>query len=634
MDTLLVAALSFGGFILAYRLYGRWLGQKIFGLDATRKTPAEQFQDGSDFVPSRRGVVFGHHFTSIAGTGPIVGPAIAVFWGWLPALLWVVFGSIFIGAVHDFGALVVSLRNKGQSIGEIAGRVITPRARLLLLLVLLLELTIVLAVFGLVIAVIFDFYPHSVAAVWVSLPIAILIGLWSRKGNRGMFVPALLAVAIIYLTIWIGTAYLPVNIMQLTGLDASTSPYANGVVVWSVILFAYCFIASVLPVGVLLQPRDYVNSQQLFVVMALLLVGVAVAGLAGQAHITAAPAIARQIPADAPPILPFLFIVIACGAVSGFHSMVSSGTSSKQLSHEPDARLVGYGSMLTEGALAVMVILACTAGIGMGLYERSELDPATGTFELVPTLHETGEHVTGEHAWRSYYRLSIPEAGGKTAGGWGAMKLKGKVEAFVNGGANFLHSLGIPLYFAGMMLAVMVACFAATTLDTATRLQRYVVQEIGQTVRVKPLTNKYVATGIAVISGLAVAIFAGKTPGAGGMILWPLFGATNQVLAGLGFLVIGFYLIRRGKPIWFLTLPAALMLILPAWAMLWQMFNSTTGWLPRQQWLLFGFGVAVQGLVLWLIVEAGLAWRNARREGLAGEQPAAEPAPVSVEAES
>ncbi|MBS3820336.1 MAG: carbon starvation protein A [Planctomycetes bacterium] len=616
MDTLLIAAASFIGFIIAYHTYGRWLGRKIFGLDPQRETPADEFNDGSDYVPSRRSVVFGHHFTSIAGTGPIVGPAIAVFWGWLPALLWVVIGSIFIGAVHDFGALVVSLRNKGQSIGEIAGRVIAPRARLLLLLVLLLELTIVLAVFGLVIAVIFSVYPHSVAAVWVSLPIAILIGFWARQGGRSMLLPALLAVAVIYLTIWIGRAYLPLEIMNLPGLNTSDSPYANGVVAWSVLLFIYCFIASVLPVWILLQPRDYVNSQQLFVVMALLIVGVAVGALAGGAHITDAPAIASDVPADAPPIWPFLFITIACGAVSGFHSMVSSGTSSKQIAHEPDARLVGYGSMLTEGALAVMVVLACTAGIGMGLYEHSEPDSATGTFDLVPSLHETGEHITGKPAWRNYYRLSVPEADGKVAGGWGAMKLRGKVEAFVNGGANFLRVLGIPLCFARMMLAVMVACFAATTLDTATRLQRYVVQEIGATVRLGPLQNKYVATGIAVASGLAVAIFAGKTPGAGGMVLWPLFGATNQVLAGLGFLVIGFYLIRRGRPVWFLAAPALLMLVLPAWAMLWQMFNPATGWLHHRQWLLFGFGIAVQGLVLWLIVEAALAWRSARREGL------------------
>jgi carbon starvation protein len=619
MDTLLVAALSFAGFIVAYRVYGRWLGQKIFGLDPKRSTPAEELNDGSDYVPSRRSVVFGHHFTSIAGTGPIVGPAIAVFWGWLPALLWVVFGSIFIGAVHDFGALVVSLRNKGQSIGEIAGRVITPRAKLLLLLVLLLELTIVLAVFGLVIALIFDFYPHAVLAVWISLPIAIAIGAWARKAERSMFIPALLAVAVIYLTIWVGVRYAPVNIMQLLGLEGAGSPYLNPVVIWSAILFVYCFIASVLPVSVLLQPRDYVNSQQLFVVMGLLIIGVLVGAFFGGAHISEIPAIAREVPADAPPIWPFLFIIIACGAVSGFHSMVSSGTSSKQLASEADARAVGYGSMLMEGALAVVVILACTAGLAMGLYERNEINPETGRFELVPSLHETGEHITGEHAWRSYYRLSVTGADGKATGGWAAMKLRGKVEAFVNGGANFLHALGIPLYFAGMMLAVMVACFAATTLDTATRLQRYVVQEIGTTVRVRPLQNKYVATAVAVASGLAMAIFAGPTPGAGGLILWPMFGATNQVLAGLGFLVIGFYLIRRNKPVWFLVGPGVLMLILPAWAMLWQMFNPTTGWLVKGDWMLLAFGAAMQVLVIWMVVEAVLAWRNARSEGLLGE---------------
>lgn len=614
MSTFIVAVLSFVGFIVAYRTYGRWLGRKIFRLDPHAAVPSEALADGVDYVATRKGIVFGHHFTSIAGTGPIVGPAIAVFWGWLPALLWVLVGSIFIGAVHDFGALVLSLRNQGQSIGEIAGQVLTRRARILLLAVLLLELAIVLAVFGLVIALIFDYYPGSVLAVWVSLPMAVLIGLWARKANRSLFLPAVLGVAVIYVSIWLGIHHWPVHILDLLGLAGSTNPYLNAVVVWTVLLFVYCFIASVLPVWVLLQPRDYVNSQQLFLVMGLLVVGVLFAGLAGKADILEIPAVAHEVPADAPPILPFLFITIACGAVSGFHSMVSSGTSSKQLRTEPDAQLVGYGSMLTEGALAVVVILACTAGIGMGLYEREVLDEATGRFELVPTLHETGEHVTGEHAWRSYYRLSVDGADGTAHGGWGALGLRGKVEAFVNGGANFLHALGIPLQFAGMMLAVMVACFAATTLDTATRLQRYVVQEVGRTVHVKALTNKYVATAVAVGGGLAVAIFAGNSPGAGGMILWPLFGATNQVLAGLGLLVIGMYLVRRNRPWWFLPLPTVMMLVLPAWAMWHEMFVGAGSWWAKQDWLLLGFGGAVQLLVVWLVVEGAIAWRNVHRQ--------------------
>lgn len=620
MSTLLIAAASFVGFLIAYHTYGRWLGRKIFSLDPSRATPAHTHRDAVDFVPTRKSVIFGHHFTSIAGTGPIVGPAIAVFWGWLPALLWVVFGSIFIGAVHDFGALVVSMRNQGQSIGQIAGRMISNRAKILLLVVLLLELMIVLAVFGLVIAVIFAVYPASVPAVWVSLPLAIAIGLYARKKNAHLLVPTLLGVAVIYLLVYVGIHMPAFNIQSVVASAGSTNPYLSPTVLWTIVLFIYCFIASVLPVWLLLQPRDYLNSQQLFVSLGLTIVGLFIAATTGEADLFAsAPAIAtgQALPPDAPPILPFLFITVACGAVSGFHSMVSSGTTSKQLDHEGDAKLVGYGSMVMEGALAVVVIFACCAGVGMGYFERQYTNAEKTQFEVVAKLDAQGQPIKGQDAWREFYAITKTDPKtGEVKGGWAAMGLATKIQAFVNGGSNFLHTLGIPIYFGGMMLAVMVACFAATTLDTATRLQRYVVQELGHAIHVKPMQNKYVATAIACVGGLAVAIFAGSVPGKGGMILWPLFGACNQILAGLGFLVIAFYLIRRNKPIWFLIAPAALMLILPAWAMGWNMFHPETGWLASEKYLLLGFGISIQLLVVWLILEAAIALRHAKQEGL------------------
>ena len=207
MSTVIVAVLSFVGFILAYLTYGRWLGRKIFNLNHKTRTPSHELNDGTDFVPTRRSVLFGHHFTSIAGTGPIVGPAIAVFWGWLPALLWVIFGSIFIGAVHDFGALVVSMRHQGRSVGDIAKDIISPRAQLLLLLLLATILALVLAVFGLVIALIFSLFPESVLPVWISLPMAICVGMWVYKRKGGIFIPSLLALAGIYLCVYLGTLW-------------------------------------------------------------------------------------------------------------------------------------------------------------------------------------------------------------------------------------------------------------------------------------------------------------------------------------------------------------------------------------------------------------------------------------------
>lgn len=593
MNTLLIAVLSFVGFIVAYNTYGRFLGRRIFRLDPSASTPAHTLQDGCDYVPTRRAVIFGHHFTSIAGTGPIVGPAIAVFWGWLPALLWVVFGSIFIGAVHDFGALTVSLRNRGHTIGDVAGRLISPRTRVLFLLILFFCLTVVLAIFGLVVAVIFAIYPQSVLSVWVAMPLAVIVGLYIHKHPTGNLVGAgLIALVLLYAAVYIGARHLPIT---LGGLPLFADPDAgfiaglgSSVVVWTFALFVYCFIASTLPVWLLLQPRDYINSQQLLVALALLALGM----LAARPEM-AAPMLAENPPADAPPILPFLFITVACGAVSGFHCLVSSGTSSKQLNSERDALFVGYGAMLLEGALAVVVIVACCAGLGMGVYEFD-----AGTRSMVAMTDESGAALTGAAAWSTRY-----------AGSWASMKMAQTVGAFVEGGANMMAALGIPLDLSVATIAVMVACFAATTLDTATRLQRYVIQELGATLRIRPLTNKYAATTVAVVTGGAMALYPGPNgPGSGGFILWPLFGASNQLLAGLAFLVVAFYLIRHKRPVWFIIGPLALMVVLPAWAMVHQM----VGWYAEQNWLLFGLAALLEALQLWMIAEGALLWRKAR----------------------
>ena len=410
MGTFLIAIGSFVGFLIAYHTYGRWLAKRIFALDSDAVVPACQLNDGVDFVPSKKSIVFGHHFTSIAGTGPIVGPAIAVFWGWLPALLWVIFGSIFIGAVHDFGALVVSLRNRGQTVGEVAGRLISPRAKLIFLLILFFALTIVLAIFGLVIANIFKLYPESVLPVWISLPIAILIGRLMRAGETNILKVALLGLLAIYACIWLSANFLPISLDKIVG-DNWPGEW-NSTLAWTLVLFVYCGIASVLPVSVLLQPRDYVNSLQLYVALVVLIAGLGVATLSGQADLfQSTPAwTGDEMPANSPPLAPFLFITIACGAVSGFHCLVSSGTSSKQLSNETDAQAIGYGSMLLEGALAVMVILACCAGVGMGKFDRVvQGDGWFAPVRYVAAVDADNNVVTGPEAWRAKYQ---------TAGEW------------------------------------------------------------------------------------------------------------------------------------------------------------------------------------------------------------------------
>jgi len=615
MTTLLIAVGAFAGYLVAYHTYGRWLSQKIFNIDPEAEVPSHQLRDNVDFVPTKKEVIFGHHFTSIAGTGPIVGPAIAVFWGWLPALLWVLLGSIFIGAVHDFGALVVSLRNRGQTVGEVAGRLINPRARLLFLLILFFALTIVLAIFGLVIAIIFKMYPSSVLSVWLAMPVAMFVGIWGYRKGGSFLIPSLLALVVLYGAVYIGAEGFTIEFLQPNVesnlVDFSISgktlisglPFVNPIIAWTIILMVYCFIASVLPVWLLLQPRDFVNSHQLLVALFLLVAGIGVAGFSGQADLAAStPAViaTSDLPAHTPPILPFLFITIACGACSGFHCLVSSGTTSKQIDNEQDAQYVAYGSMLLEGGLAVIVILACTAGVGMGHFTLQ----SDNTY--LQSTNADGTLMIGHDAWAAKY---------DPQGDWKNFKLPNTVGAFVEGGANFLSALGIPLRLAIAIIATLVACFAATTLDTATRLQRYVVQELGSTFKLAPLSNKYCATGLAVGFGLLVAMMPGPAPagqsgvpGQGGLILWPLFGAVNQLLAGLAFMVTTFYLWRRKKPVFFIVLPMLMMLFMPAWALLYQMFAPESGWYHTGQHLLLGFGAAILTLQAWMIVEGLLIW--------------------------
>ena len=618
MTPLFIALGSLVLYIIAYHTYGRWLARKIFKLDPNAAMPSVALNDDKDFVPTNKSVLFGHHFTSIAGTGPIVGPAIAVIWGWLPALLWVLFGSILFGAVHDFGSLVVSMRNRGQTVGDIAGRVLTPRVRILFLLILFMALTIVLAIFGLVIAVVFKSYPAAIFPCLVQIPLAMIIGIWLHRQGVDLLVPSLIALGLMYLTIGYG------NDGWLASFNTSLAAWP--LTTWVVVLLVYSYLASVLPVWMLLQPRDFINSLQLLSALALVVVGILVAATMGGAPVgdvrppleLAAPAYNASAP-GAPLLFPFLFITIACGAVSGFHCLVSSGTSSKQLKCETDAQFIGYGSMLTEGFLAVIVILACAAGLGLGV---ASADGAT---------------LLGGEAWTSRY------------GDWKSLGLPQKVGAFVDGSANFLKALGLGSGFAVALMGVLVASFAATTLDTACRLQRYVIQELAGTIikrepvtAPKPgnaltanpltwLTNKHGATIFAIVLAGAMAYTPGgpgKGPGTGGLLLWPLFGATNQLLGGLAFLVITFWMWRRRLPIWFVAIPTIFMLILPCWAMLHQLFvqavGADQGWIAMRSWHLVFIAFATIALEAWMIFEAFAAWPKAK--GVL--EPAVEPLPV------
>jgi len=561
---------------LGYRFYGRFVALRVYGAGdkPDESMPSHARADGVDFVPTKRSVLFGHHYVTIAGAGPIVGPAVAVTWGWAPALFWVVLGSIFIGAVHDLGSLVASVRNKGRTIGDLAADIMTPRVRLLFLAFIAMALWVVLAVFAFVIGALFAGRPESVLAVWIEVPLALLVGFMVYRKNGSMLLWSLLALVAMYIAIGIGT--LPAVAGLFRGF---------GIVFWLAALFVYSFVASVLPVTRLLQPRDYINSHQLFAALGVLLVGLLLAPFLdpGQLEIVA-PAVNSDVPDAAPMLYPFLFITIACGAISGFHCMVASGTTARQLDSERDARAIGYGAMILEGALAVIVILCCVSAAGF----------------------------PDASAW-----------GAKYSTGWlGQGKLLPKLEGFINGGAGYMHT-ALPFVSLGMLqtvITVVIISFAATTMDSATRIQRYVIAELGHATGAKRVGGKYVATTIAVGSAAALAIFAG-TGGSGGLVLWPVFGVMNQLLACLTFLVLTTWLAKRGRPVIYTAIPMLFLVCTVSWAAAGQLRlfsgDPATGafsWDQVQTNLHLILVLAI-GLVLeaWMLFEGFSAFRLARR---------------------
>jgi len=579
MGALAIMVLAFAGYIIMYQLYGKYIGRKIFALSGEVKTPSREFEDGRDYVPTKKEIIFGHHFTSIAGTGPIVGPAIAIIWGWVPAMLWIFVGSIVMGAVHDFGALIISMRNQGKSISEYTAKYVNDRTKFLFFLIVFLELWIVIAIFGLIIAIIFSMYPQSVLAVWVEVPIAIYLGYLIYQKGKDAMTWSIYAIIAMYVCVFLGP-YLPFNMPAIAGIPPTG--------IWTIILLTYAFIASVLPVTTLLQPRDFINSHQLIIAMALLVLGVIAASFGGNLDIVA-PAV-QMSPVKAPPMWPFLFITIACGAISGFHALVSSGTSAKQVRDERDSLFVGYGSMLLEGTLATLVVIAVAAGIGLGYTTKA------------------GETLSGVAAWTTHYSSWAAAAG-----------LGSKITAFVDGAANMIMTLGIPKQFTLAIMAVFVASFAGTTLDTATRIQRYVIGELGNSIKLPALNNRWVGTAVAVVTALILA-FATGADGKGALKLWPLFGAVNQTLAALALIIITLYLKARGGLKWMIAgLPAIFMSVMTIWAVIINQVDFGTA----HNILLQVINVCILLIALWIVIEGVIKFFT-----MGGEAPP-EPAPLA-----
>jgi len=573
MSAIVLLVVGLAAFLTGYLIYSRYVAGRIYQLDPDFVTPAHQFEDGTDYVPTNRHVLFGHHFTSVAGAAPIVGPAIAVIWGWLPAFLWVVLGTIFAGAVHDFGALWLSVRHRGQSIGTVTQDVLGSRARVLFLFIIFFLLLMVNAVFAVVIANLFIANPGAIFPIWMALPTAVVVGLLVYRTRAGILVPSLVALILLYTYIWLGQYIHPqlpdffhfaptAAQLQAAGGNVAAAQAAavtDGIRAgWVVVMLIYGALASTLPVWLLLQPRDYINSHQLFVALAVIFVSILVVH-----PVVVAPAVNHHLPADSPSWFPLLFITIACGAISGFHGLVASGTTSKQLDKETDARYVGYGGMVGEGTLALTSILATTAGFAL---------------------------YAGADGWRQHY-ASFASAS------------SGGVNAFVDGVGSLCEGLGIPHEVAAIFAAVVVISFAVTTMDTGVRLQRYILEELGSQYRIKPLRNGIVATLVAVTTIGVLAL--GVDRGAGGMRIWPLFGTTNQLTGALALLVVSAFLWRLKRNVLVTAVPMVFLFVMTTWAMILQL----TGYF-RHQWLLFVVGALIFALEIWLILEAIVAFRK------------------------
>jgi carbon starvation protein len=458
-------------FIFAYRFYGSFLTRRL-SVSATNTTPSHSMYDGVDYCPAKSPVLMGHHFASIAGAGPIVGPIIAASFGWVPVYVWVLIGATFFGGVHDYTAIIASVRHRGKSIGQIIETYIGINGKKLFLIFTWATLILVIAVFTIIVANTFTSIPSSGTSSILFMFLAIAFGLTIYRFKAPLLVSSIIGVVLLFFCIYLGNLF----------------PIVLSRQIWVYILLGYIFIASVTPVWVLLQPRDYLNSFFLYALM--------IGGIVGlfftmpEVHLS--PVTNFTIDKIGY-LFPALFVTVACGAISGFHSVVGSGTTAKQLDKEPDAKVVGYGSMLVEGILAVLALLSVAS-----LDQQHFL-------ELLNT--------------------------------------KGAVTAFATGVGNFIHNipiLNISTEVATNFAALAVSAFALTSLDTATRLARFSFQEFFEAKEKKEqsllVKNRFVATAITVSVGAALT-FSGQT-----MSIWPVFGSANQLLAAIALLSITVWL--------------------------------------------------------------------------------------------
>ncbi len=534
-------------FALAYRLYGGFLN-RLFGVKADRPTPAHVQRDGVDYVPTPWPVLFGHHFASIAGAGPIVGPVLAAVYGWGPVALWVLVGCVFVGAMHDFAALFVSVRDEGRSIGHVIERQIGYTGRQIFLLFAWAALVLIVAIFAMLVARTFVATPAVATATLRFIGMAPVFGWLVYGGRLRILSGSLIFVPLLFLGVWAGTRW-PLDLTVLAGCSPEQARR-----VWLVVLFVYAFVASTIPVWLLLQPRDYLNSYLLYVMIIL-----GFAGIVAVRPVFALPAFAGWRPGAAGSVgsglFPLLFVTVACGACSGFHALVASGTTSKQLASERHIRVIGYGAMLVEGVLALMALTTVAVLTREGYLAR--------------------------------------------------LAANGPVTTFAMGLAAFTRELGVPAHVGTTFIALSISAFMLTTLDTATRLTRFTWQELflppaGDERRYRfhgLLANRYSATLVAVAASGYLA-FSGQADR-----IWPVFGASNQLLAALTLLAVSLVLRQQGRRRLLVALvPMVFMMLVCLWALC--RLLADQWYLPQRNWMLLGATVFLVIMAAALMVQA------------------------------
>ena len=478
--TLFLLLISIILFVISYFIYGKYI-RNILEIDDKNQTPANYKNDGVDYVPTNRYILLGHHFASIAGVGPIVGPILGSTFGWLPAVLWIILGSIFIGAVHDFTSMVISMRKQGKSIGSIIEDFLGSEGKKVFLIFTWFTLILVIAVFTITVANTFVAHPEAGTASVLFILLAVIFGFSIYKIKLNIIIATIFGVILLFLSIWGGLIF-PLKLSYST---------------WVLILIIYIFIASITPVWILLQPRDYLNSFLLYT----LLIG----GIAGVFFYR--PDIKLEVfkgfyDPDLGWLFPVLFVTIACGAISGFHSLVSSGTTSKQIDKESDAQFIGYGGMLLEGVLAILSVITAI------ILTRSEYIAA----------------------------------------------IKNPISLFSNGMGSLLHAVGIPTVISVSFAALAISAFALTSLDTSARIGRYTLEEFFENFSLPYFNNRFISSFITVGAGAALVFNKGGT-----MAIWPLFGSANQMLASLALIAATAYFINKHLQNKIVLFPAIIM---------------------------------------------------------------------------